>query len=276
MKDVTGQIDSVVDIETNTIIYSCTYDAWGSILDEYCTDALVAYGNPLRYKDYNYDIESGLYYLQSRYYDSAMGRFINADDPAITDTNSATSLSTNMYIYCENKPVDNIDSMGYFTVPNWIVTGAIDIIITIAIPGASALLAPVKATFKSYAKQYVAKRFKIYIGDYIEDVVLPKLLLKQSSNLRYAANLCIEKIVKHFNGSLKSKIKSTFTKCVKNLLSFSQTKMGQRINNFLNVFISSAKTVSSLLDIISSYGSFFAFCLDVILDGTYDKGVTLW
>ena len=98
MKDVTGQIDSVVDIETNTIIYSCTYDAWGSILDEYCTDALVAYGNPLRYKDYNYD--------------SYMGRFLNADDPAITDTGTNTGLSTNMYLYCENDPINNIDILG--------------------------------------------------------------------------------------------------------------------------------------------------------------------
>lgn len=112
MKDVTGQIDSVVDIETNTIIYSCTYDAWGSILDEYCTDALVAYGNPLRYKDYNYDIDSDLYYLQSRYYDSYMGRFLNADDPAITDTGTNTGLSTNMYLYCENDPINNIDILG--------------------------------------------------------------------------------------------------------------------------------------------------------------------
>lgn len=113
MKDVTGQIDAVVDVETNTIVYSCTYDAWGSILDEYCTDALVAYGNPLRYKDYNYDIESGLYYLQSRYYDSTMGRFINADDPLLTDTSLGNALSTNMYSYCGNNPINNEDPTGY-------------------------------------------------------------------------------------------------------------------------------------------------------------------
>lgn len=114
MKDVTGQIDSVVDIETNTIIYSCTYDAWGSILDEYCTDALVAYGNPLRYKDYNYDIESGLYYLQSRYYDSYMGRFLNADEPTLTDSNTKNALSTNMYTYCENDSINKTDPTGKF------------------------------------------------------------------------------------------------------------------------------------------------------------------
>lgn len=113
MKDVTGQIDSVVDIETNTIIYSCTYDAWGSILDEYCTDALVAYGNPLRYKDYNYDVDSDLYYLQSRFYDAEMSRFINADDPLLTETSLCNALSTNMYSYCGNNPINNVDPTGY-------------------------------------------------------------------------------------------------------------------------------------------------------------------
>lgn len=113
MKDVTGQIDAVIDVETNTIVYSCTYDAWGSILDEYCTDALVAYGNPLRYKDYNYDIDSALYYLQSRYYDSYMGRFLNADDPLLTDTALGDTLSTNMYTYCVNNPISNADPTGY-------------------------------------------------------------------------------------------------------------------------------------------------------------------
>lgn len=115
MKDITGQIDAVVDVETNTIIYSCTYDAWGYILDEYCTDALVAYGNPLRYKGYNYDVNSDLYYLQSRYYDAAMGRFLNADDPTLTDTDSMTALSTNMYAYCENDSVNAIDPTGYLS-----------------------------------------------------------------------------------------------------------------------------------------------------------------
>ncbi|MGN0523726.1 MAG: RHS repeat-associated core domain-containing protein [Eubacterium sp.] len=114
MKDITGQIDAVVDVETNTIVYSCTYDAWGFILDEYCTDALVAYGNPLRYKEYNYDINSDLYYLQSRYYDAEIGRFINADDPILSDTGTKNSLSTNMYVYCESDPVNKIDPTGKF------------------------------------------------------------------------------------------------------------------------------------------------------------------
>lgn len=113
MKDVTGQIDAVVDVETNTLVYSCTYDAWGYILDEYCTNALVAYGNPLRYKDYNYDIESNLYYLQSRYYDVSMCRFINADDPLLTDTALGDTLSINMYTYCANNPISNADPTGY-------------------------------------------------------------------------------------------------------------------------------------------------------------------
>ena len=43
--------------------------------------------NPLRYRGYYYDSESGLYYLQSRYYDPITCRFISADivDADISD-----------------------------------------------------------------------------------------------------------------------------------------------------------------------------------------------
>ena len=116
MKDATGQIDAVIDTESNSIVYSCTYDAWGNIIDEYCTDALIAYGNPLRYRDYNYDIDSKLYYLQSRYYDPEIGRFINADDPMYTNTYTGATNSTNMYIYCENDPTNHCDYDGYLLV----------------------------------------------------------------------------------------------------------------------------------------------------------------
>ena len=65
--------------------------------------------NPLRYRGYVYDTETGLYYLQSRYYDPEMGRFINADGYASTGQGI---LGTNMFAYCGNNPVKNIDQLG--------------------------------------------------------------------------------------------------------------------------------------------------------------------
>ena len=65
--------------------------------------------NPLRYRGYVYDHETALYYLQSRYYDPELGRFINADAFASTGTGL---LGYNMFAYCGNNPISRIDSTG--------------------------------------------------------------------------------------------------------------------------------------------------------------------
>ena len=65
--------------------------------------------NPLRYRGYVFDQETGLYYLQSRYYDPEMGRFINAD--ALASTGQGL-LGNNMFAYCRNNPVRRIDIAG--------------------------------------------------------------------------------------------------------------------------------------------------------------------
>ena len=77
-----------------------TYDAWGNILS---SSGSMAETNPLRYRGYYYDSETGFYYLQSRYYDPATRRFINADAYASTDSSDA--VSCNMFAYCNNNPV---------------------------------------------------------------------------------------------------------------------------------------------------------------------------
>jgi RHS repeat-associated protein len=65
--------------------------------------------NPLRYRGYVYDTESGLYYLQSRYYNPEWGRFINAD--ALISTGQGI-LGNNLFAYCLNNPIIYYDSMG--------------------------------------------------------------------------------------------------------------------------------------------------------------------
>ena len=67
--------------------------------------------NPFLYRSYIYDYETGLYYLQSRYYDPEIGRFINADEPVFTG-NGHNNIH-NAYAYCNDNPVNSIDPSGY-------------------------------------------------------------------------------------------------------------------------------------------------------------------
>ena len=67
--------------------------------------------NPFRYKDYYYDIETGWYYLNSRYYDPEAGRFISPDSVEYLGADGSP-LSYNRYVYCGNNPVNRIDPLG--------------------------------------------------------------------------------------------------------------------------------------------------------------------
>ena len=110
-----GDVVRIVDSSRNTVA-SYTYDPWGKIIS---SSGALADINPLRYRGYYYDSETGFYYLQSRYYDPEIGRFINADSYASTDATGL--LSTNMFAYCENDPVNKSDPTGesWNTISNW-------------------------------------------------------------------------------------------------------------------------------------------------------------
>ena len=115
-----GDIIGIID-GTGSIVAKYSYDAWGtplSITDGAGNDVSgnaghIANINPFRYRGYYYDVETGLYYLQSRYYDSQVGRFINAD--AIVDNRG--TVTQNLFSYCGNNPVNNMDSGGHFFGP---------------------------------------------------------------------------------------------------------------------------------------------------------------
>ena len=71
------------------------------------------YNNPLRYRGYCYDEDTGFYYLKSRYYDPTVGRFLNADDTAYLGA-SGTAIGWNLFTYCDNSPIINRDSSGHW------------------------------------------------------------------------------------------------------------------------------------------------------------------
>lgn len=109
IKDLQGDITEIVDKDGKAVA-EYAYDAWGNMLTENNGTLTVGKLNPFRYRSYVYDEETGLYYLQSRYYDPLTGRFLNAD--VYCDTESGTPLSTNMFAYCENNAINNVDYSG--------------------------------------------------------------------------------------------------------------------------------------------------------------------
>jgi len=110
VRNIQGDVVSVIDLDGNVVAWY-TYCAWGNILD---TWQAVGYNigeiNPIRYRGYYWDSETQLFYLQSRYYSPELRRFVSAD--VFLDTGVGI-LGTNMYIYCNNDPVNLWDPTGY-------------------------------------------------------------------------------------------------------------------------------------------------------------------
>ena len=77
--------------------YNRIHDAAGNNVANIASH--IANINPFRYRSYYYDAEIAKYYLQSRYYDPAVGRFINGDDLNFI-LNSKTPQDFNYYSYC--------------------------------------------------------------------------------------------------------------------------------------------------------------------------------
>ncbi len=95
----------------NATVYEVTQDENGNNVHTVVTEKTdhISYVNPIRYRGYYYDSDLGLYYLQSRYYDSTVGRFINADGYISTGLGI---IGYNMFVYCNNSPNITRDQSG--------------------------------------------------------------------------------------------------------------------------------------------------------------------
>ena len=102
-----GDVVQIID-EGGVMQAEYVYSPWGEVIS---AEGDLAEINPLRYRGYYYDSETGFYYLQSRYYDPTNRRFINADSYASTGQGF---LGVNMFAYCNNLPVILHDSNGEF------------------------------------------------------------------------------------------------------------------------------------------------------------------
>ena len=107
-----GDVAAILN-SSGKLAASYDYDAWGNCTVYDSSDAAIGDLNPLRYRGYYYDAETGFYYLQSRYYDFANCRFINADG-LFADS----FIGTNLFAYCMNNPVNMSDHTGHW--PQWL------------------------------------------------------------------------------------------------------------------------------------------------------------
>ena len=125
-KNIQGDVVAVYDYD-GSLVVRYAYNAWGAVSEteygsEYDEESFEVLCNPFRYRGYYYDTETDLYYLNSRYYDPAVGRFLNADGVDFLGTDEGL-LSYNLFAYCLNDPVNRTDDSGNLSIKNWIKIG---------------------------------------------------------------------------------------------------------------------------------------------------------
>ena len=242
------------DNHTFRLLVEYTYDAWGNVtkmLDQTNGWYRVGTANPFRYRGYYYDNESGFYYLQSRYYDPVMGRFLNADDTAYLGVTETTS-GYNLFSYCENNVVNYCDYLGFFKVVRAVVSVPIDVILSLLSP----YLAPIKAAAKKFAGAALKSKLATPL------ISLIKFIAKVAGKLLTALKSIVNKIP--FVGRKwarlidVNKISSSIAGAVTSgVFNFILNKIVPNISIFLSV------------------GGFVAGLLDLLSDGKLDNRIVI-
>ncbi len=139
LRTITGLVDA-----NGAAVVNYRYDSWGRMLDITGSMAeTLGKDNPYRYKGYCYDEETGMYYLKSRYYAPEICRFISADDIAAMLDSPMSLWDKNLYVYCDNDPVNKKDDDG--EIANFVAMGLLGAVVNV---GVSFVVA--KATGQDY------------------------------------------------------------------------------------------------------------------------------
>ena len=125
-----------------------SYDAWGKPISTTASSTLtteLAELNPFRYRGYVWDEETELHYLNLRYYNLEICRFVSSDDSNVLNENSGI-IEYNLFSFCKSNPVNRFDSDGQWSLPNWakVAIGAVAIVglavATVCTGGAAAVV----------------------------------------------------------------------------------------------------------------------------------------
>lgn len=120
IKNLQGDVLRILDSNGNAVV-NYTYDPWGK--PTITGDEELAALNPCSYRGYDYDEETGYYYLQSRYYNPALGRFINPDDSVVLGAVYDELPQYNLYAYCNNNAMNRQDPSGCISFKAVMVAG---------------------------------------------------------------------------------------------------------------------------------------------------------
>ena len=160
-KNIQGDITEIYT-STGARVAGYSYDAWGKCTVTSDTSGCnIATINPFRYRGYYFDVETGLYYLQTRYYDPETGRFINSDTTDVLENAKYDINGLNLYAYCDNNPVSGRDDEGNMSF--WkklaiaaavvVAVAVVAAVVTVATGGTgTAALCAVASTFVGAAK----------------------------------------------------------------------------------------------------------------------------
>lgn len=113
-RNIQGDVLRIYRKDSLSLVAEYHYDAYGNHEVINHTDEKIGDVNPFRYRGYYFDVETGWYYLNARYYSSAMGRFISPDELSILDETKSQINGLNLYMYCGDNSVMNVDPSGNF------------------------------------------------------------------------------------------------------------------------------------------------------------------
>lgn len=113
-RNIQGDVLRIYRKDSLSLVAEYHYDAYVNHEVINHTDEKIGDVNPFRYRGYYFDVETGWYYLNARYYSSAMGRFISPDELSILDETKSQINGLNLYMYCGDNPVMNVDPSGNF------------------------------------------------------------------------------------------------------------------------------------------------------------------
>ena len=214
IKNVQGD---VVQIRSSygTLLVEYTYDAWGNVLSITGSYAnTLGVDNPIRYRSYYYDFETGFYYLNSRYYDPAIRRFINADSATLISANN-DFISCNLYVYCGNNPITRADSNGDV----WITSCLIKIGIGVAKQYATDVLGNIISGKSGVDLILPTSSIGEYVAAGVTELIPGNGILNSlASNIVIESILSAERYIKghenNFNSSVISVAEGVVTDCV--------------------------------------------------------------